>query len=102
MSVVETTVLLVSVGVVLALVGFGFITLFMIGERISEAKGPDKKVHKRTLIAFLGSAVVNAGLIYSISPHKWAWGLMATLVVVGAWGWASGIGDEIGRKYPSS
>jgi hypothetical protein len=84
-----------------ALAVFGGLTLLMITERIGEAEEGDKK-DRNLLAAFILGGLVNCTVLDVVDPKKWAYGIFFTLVMVGAWGMVNGIGDEIGRKYPSA
>lgn len=100
MNALEVVSILGGAAICLVLIVFGGITILMVGERITDAvKLEEKKLHKRTLWAFIGAGVVNAALMYAIAPSKWGWGVALTLIVIGAWGWANGIGDEVSQKY---
>lgn len=81
-----------------ALAVFGGITMLMITERIGEAKKGDKK-DRNLLAAFILGGLANCVVMDIVDPKKWAYGIFFTLVMVGAWGMADGIGGEISRKY---
>ena len=84
-----------------ALAVFGGITMLMIKERVDAAKEGDKK-DRNLLIAFILGGLANCTIMDIIDPKKWLYGIFFTLVMVGAWGMVNGIGDEVGRKYPSA